>query len=381
MQRYLEKYIKDDLARKMVFIGGSRQVGKTTLALSLLGVRPPFAGKMPKAYINWDIIADKDALTKGLLPGGEKLIILDEIHKYAHWRNLIKGFYDKYKSQVAFLVTGSARLDYYSKGGDSLQGRYHYYRLHPFSLGEIDSAYHASGVQALLEFGGFPEPFISQDKRTLRRWHRERISRVLHEDLRDLERVNEISLLEVLVDSLPKRVGSPLSLNSLREDLHVSHETVTRWMNILENIYVGYSILPYHSEKIRAIKKAPKFYLWDWSVCPEYGAKFENMVASQLLKFCHFMEDWEGYKMDLRYIRNREGKEVDFLVIQEGKPLFAVECKYSRTAVDPSLRYFKERLDEIPVFYQVHTGNDDFWVDEKIRVIPFSKLCQELALP
>jgi len=236
MKRYLEKYISDDLAQKMVFIGGPRQVGKTTLSLSLLGLGSTYTGVLPEAYINWDIIPDKESLTKGHLPGDEKIIILDEIHKYAHWRNLVKGFYDKYKNQIAFIVTGSARLDYYSKGGDSLQGRYHYYRLHPFSLGEIDSTYHPSGLQSLLEFGGFPEPFISQNKRTLRRWHRERITRVLHEDLRDLERVNEISLLEVLVDSLPRRVGSPLSLNSLREDLHVSHETVTRWMNILENI-------------------------------------------------------------------------------------------------------------------------------------------------
>ena len=381
MKRYLEAFIRDDLTQKMVFIGGPRQVGKTTLSLSLLGLEPPIRAPLPKAYINWDIISDKEALTKGILPGGEKLIILDEIHKYAHWRNLLKGFYDKYKSQVAFLVTGSARLDYYSKGGDSLQGRYHYYRLHPFSLGEIDPTYHASGLQALFEFGGFPEPFLSQNKRTFRRWRRERIARVLHEDLRGLERVNEISLLEVLVDSLPKRVGSPLSLNSLRENLHVSHETVTRWMNILENIYVGYSLLPYGSEKIRAIKKERKFYLWDWSSCQEDGARFENMVASQLLKFCHFMEDWEGYEMDLRYIRNREGKEVDFLVHQEGKPLFAVECKYQKTTLSPSLKYFRGKLDEIPIFYQVHMRTDDYWIDEKIRVLPFATFCRELSLP
>ncbi len=380
MERYLEKYIRKDISRKMVFIGGPRQVGKTTLSLSLLGIKPPFMDTLPKSYINWDIISDKDALIKGVLPGGEKLIILDEIHKYTHWRNLVKGFYDKYNSRISFIITGSARLDYYSKGGDSLQGRYHYYRLHPLSLGEIDSSYHPSALQALLEFGGFPEPFISQDKRTFRRWQRERIARVLHDDLRDLERVNEISLLEVLVDSLPKRVGSPLSLNSLREDLHVSHETVTRWMNIIENLYIGYSVLPYGSEKIRAIKKGRKFYLWDWSTCAGNGAKFENLVASQLLKYCHFMEDWEGYRMDLRYIRNRAGKEVDFLVIQDGKPQFAVECKYKNTDIDPSVKYFRNKLSEIPQFYQVHMGNDDFQIDDKIRAIPFAKFCKELSI-
>lgn len=357
-------------------------MGKTTISLSLLGLESPIKGPLPNAYINWDIVPDKELLIKGYLPADEPIIILDEIHKYAHWRNLVKGFYDKYKSQTAFLITGSARLDYYAKGGDSLQGRYHYYRLHPLSLGEIDSTYNPKSLDPLLEFGGFPEPFIAQDKRTYRRWHRERISRVLHEDLRDLERVNEISLLEVLVDALPKRVGSPLSLNSLRENLHISHESITRWMNILENMYVGYSVSPYGSDKIRALKKEKKFYLWDWSVCQENGAKFENMVASQLLKFCHFKEDWDGYTMDLRYIRNREGKEVDFLVIQDGKPLFAVECKYKKTTLDPSINYFRNKLDEIPMFYQVHMkSDDDHLVDEKTRIMPFSKFCKELSLP
>lgn len=138
---------------------------------------------------------------------------------------------------------------------------------------------------------------------------------------------------------------------------------------------------PYGSEKIRAIKKERKFYLWDWSGCREDGARFENMVASQLLKFCHFMEDWEGYDMDLRYIRSREGKEVDFLVSRESKPLFAVECKYRKTTLSLSLKYFKERLDEIPFFYQVHMGTDDFLIDEKTRVLPFATFCRELSMP
>ncbi|MFC1523491.1 ATP-binding protein [Thermodesulfobacteriota bacterium] len=381
MERYLKKFIEQDLEKKMVFIGGPRQVGKTTLSLSLVGLNPPIKAPLPKSYINWDIVEDKESLARGELPSNEQLIILDEIHKYAHWRNLLKGFYDKYRSQVKIVVTGSARLDYYSKGGDSLQGRYHYYRLHPFTLGEIDSSYHSDGLNALLEFGGFPEPFLSQNKRTHRRWHRERMSRVLHEDLRDLERVNEISLIDVLVDALPKRIGSPLSLNSLRENLHVSHESIARWMNILENLYIGYSLSPYGSEKIRSIKKERKFYLWDWSVCQDEGARFENLVASHLLKYCHFLEDWEGFSMDLRYIRSRAGKEIDFLVLRDGQPLFAVECKCRKTDLDPSIRYFSERLDEIPMFYQVHMITDDYLACEKIRVLPFSTFCRELSMP
>ena len=381
MERYLKNKIENDLQNKMVFIGGPRQVGKTTLALSFLNVLPPIKAPFPRAYINWDSVNDKEALVTGKIPGNEKIIIFDEIHKYKEWRNLIKGFYDKHRGEISFLVTGSARLDYYSKGGDSLQGRYHYYRLHPFSLGEIDKTYNNSTANELLEFGGFPEPFLSQNKRTLRRWQRERETRVVGEDLRDLERINEISLLKILLDALPKRVGSPLSLNLLRENLHISHETITRWMQILENIYIGYSVFPYGSEKIRAIKKERKFYLWDWARCSNIGAKFENMVASHLLKYCHLMEDWEGYFMELRYIRDRSGREMDFVVIKDNNPLFAVECKANNTSLDPSIKYFEERLKEIPRFYQVHLGNEDFLVSSKTRILPFSKLCKELNLP
>jgi len=384
MKRYLQKYIRDDLKSKMVFIGGPRQVGKTTLALSLSGVDTPLKGSLPSSYINWDLAADKENIVKGILPGNEELIILDEIHKYTHWRNLVKGLYDKYHSRTSFIITGSARLDYYSRGGDSLHGRYHYYRLHPFSLSEIDSDCHPDALSDLLEYGGFPEPFLAMDKRKMRRWQRERLHRVIHEDLRGLEHINEISLLEVMIDSLPKRIGSPLSLNSLREDLQVSHETVRRWMNILENMYLGYFVAPYTSkgtEKIRVVKKEKKFYLWDWSVCLDNVVRFENLVASNLLKFCHFKEDWEGYKMDLRYLRNRAGKEIDFVVLQDGRPLFAVECKWRKTILDPSVKYFESRLPEIHLFFQVHTGKADYLTDKKIRVLPFTTLCRELSLP
>ena len=381
MERYLEAPIREDLADKMVFVGGPRQVGKTTMALRLLGRDVPVRPPLPSAYINWDSLADKSVLLEGTIPAGSGLVVLDEIHKYRHWRNLMKGLYDRYHGAVAFLVTGSARLDYYARGGDSLHGRYHYYRLHPLSLAEIDPDCPAGALASLLEFGGFPEPFLRQDKRFLRRWQRERTGRVVNEDLRDLERVREISLIQLLADSLPHRVGSPLSVNAIREDLQVSHEAVCRWLAILENMYVGFSVPPYGSDRIRAIKKSRKFYLWDWSVIREEGPRFENLVACQLLKYCHLMEDREGWPMELRYLRSRDGKEVDFVVMQENRPLFAVECKSGGRSLDPSVAYFRQRLGEIPMFYQVHRGGHDLLAGPGIRIIPFTIFCRELEMP
>jgi uncharacterized protein len=369
--RYIRQIVEEDLKNKMVFIGGPRQVGKTTFALSFL--QP--AEKSNPAYFNWDIARKRKEILQGQFPSDERLIILDEIHKYTRWRNLVKGFYDEYYPTRNFLVTGSARLDHYRKGGDSLIGRYHYQRLHPLSLPEIKATHSSDAINTLLKFGGFPEPFFKGSEMFLRRWQRERHTRILRGDLRDLEQVKDISLLEILLDALPIRVGSPLSIASLQGDLQVAHETVSRWLTLLENVYLTYRIAPYGTPKIRAVKKEQKLYFWDWSVVEEPGARFENMVGSLLLKFCHHLEDSQGFRMELRFLRDRQEREVDFVVLKEKKPIFAVECKSGEKAPSKHLAYFAERTP-IPIFYQTHLGTKDYEsMGGKIRVLPLAKLC------
>lgn len=374
--RYLKRPIKEDLASKMVFIGGPRQVGKTTLSLDFL--RP--ANEKNPAYLNWDRTTDRSLILKDQLPLTSPLLIFDEIHKYRHWRSLLKGLYDKNKSENQFLVTGSARLDHFRKGGDSLLGRYHYYRLHPLSLCELNPHPTSEDLQQLLNFGGFPEPFFANDFRKLRRWQKERVQRVVYEDLRDLETVKEISLIELLVEALPSRVGSPLSLKNLAEDLQVSQPTVARWLTILDNLYMTFRISPYGSPKIRAVKKEQKVYFWDWTQNENPEALLENLVASQLLKYCHFKEDTEGYKMELRFLRDTDKREIDFVVLQNKKPLFAVECKTGEKNLSPHISYFAQRTP-IPAFYQVHLGTKNYGKESSGRVLPFEKFCQELAMP
>ena len=352
-------------------------MGKTTFALGLL----KNGGKSHPAYFNWDVALHRQSILRGQVTAKEPLLVFDEIHKFARWRGFLKGLYDQLNPEVRILVTGSARLDHYRKGGDSLQGRYHYYRLHPFSAGELNRKPAPSDVEHLMKFGGFPEPCLRGDERLWRRWQRERAKRILYEDLRDLERVREISLIEILLESLPVRVGLPLSIKSLCEDLQVAHETLERWVSILENLYVCFRISPFGAAKIRAVKKEQKLYFWDWSQVSEGGVRFENMVACHLLKFCHFREDTEGYDMELRFIRDTDKREVDFVVLEEGKPLFAVECKSGEREVSPSIYYYRERTN-IPAFYQTHLGTRDYGrADKTARVLPFHVLCRELELP
>ena len=371
--RYLMPTVKRFLKRRMVFIGGPRQVGKTTLSLQLLGGVD--AGH--PAYLNWDAPGVASRIRQAQLPLSEPLIVLDEIHKYRNWRNLMKGLFDTHKHSHQFLVTGSARLDHYRRGGDSLLGRYHYLRLHPLSWNELRAP--EQDLTRLLVFGGFPEPFFAQDPDFHRLWLKERRTRLVREDLRDLERVHEIDSIEHLAEVLPSKVGSLLSIEALREDLQVDHKTVARWLSMLEQLYDCFRISSYGPPKIRALKKRQKLYLWDWSAIKDHGLRFENLVASQLLKYCHFREDTEGYAMELRYLRDQQGHEVDFVVIKEGRPLFAVECKTKDKQISKNIRYFQKRTD-IPQFYQVHTGTESF-VQGNLTLLPFTEFCEQQSMP
>ena len=289
-------------------------------------------------------------MQKGFLPSDQPLLILDEIHKYKDWRNLVKGLFDRHRRKIQFLITGSARLDYYRHGGDSLQGRYHYLRLHPLSLCELDS-FHDADLDQLLQFGGFPEPFLEGEVSFWRRWQQERKTRVIHEDLISLERVQEVAKINLLVDHLPHKIGSPLSIQSMMGDLSAAHKSISKWLDILQNLYFIFRIAPYCPPSIRAVKKEQKLYLWDWSLCLDEGAKFENLVASNLLKYCHYRQDTEGHLMELRYLRDTDKREVDFVVLKDGKPLFAVECKVKAKNLSPHIKYFAERTD-IPIFFR-----------------------------
>jgi predicted AAA+ superfamily ATPase len=376
MERASSPLIREDLGEKMVFLGGPRQVGKTTLALGLLGN----AKATHPAYLSWDDLSDRKLLLSGALPAEQPLLVFDEIHKYRQWRGLLKGIYDKQRESRKILVTGSARLDHYRKGGDSLQGRYHYHRLHPLSLHEISLNPSVSDLEQLLAFGGFPEPFLKANGRHWKRWQRERQSRVIQEDLISLEQIREVSQMELLASILPSRVGSPLSVNNLRQDLNVAFETADRYIRILENLYFCFRIPPHGLPKLRAAKKEQKLYMWDWSLCGNPAARLENLVASNLLKYCHHLEDTEGEAMSLRFLRDSVGREMDFIVTRGGKPIFAVECKTGDHDLSRNIPYFAARSN-IPIFYQVHAGTKDVEIPgARARILPLTAFARILKI-
>jgi len=317
-------------------------VGKTTLAKAVLSSNYPDG-----RYFNWDFDEDRQDILRKRWSTDNPLLIFDELHKFPKWKGWIKGIYDVSHDLHSFLITGSARLDVYRRGGDSLLGRYHYWRLHPFTLDEIPKGISPKDAfKRLMTLGGFPEPFLDGDERIARRWRRERFDRVLREDVRDLEPVRNIQLLSIFLDLLRHRVGGLVVMSNLAGDLEISPKTAKAWLETLERMYLVFSVRPYTKSLPRAVRKPPKVYFFDnGDVLGDEGARFENLVATSLLKRLHYLEDSQGYKYELRYIRDKEGREVDFAIIKEGELEELIEVKYSDDSIARSLSYYANRLN------------------------------------
>lgn len=371
---------------RMSFICGPRQIGKTTLAQNHLE-----RVKQGKNYHNWDSLSLRQKFASNpsffienislpLSPGRNlqeverQWIVFDEIHKYPQWKNILKGYYDEWKNNINFVITGSARLDYLRRSGDSLVGRYFLFKMNPLNPHDLtgfildrDSAWHPKSF--LVPFGepdstfqdattqlynltGFPEPAIIGTKDFYERWKNNHISLITSEDIRDLSKITNIQKLQTLVFLLPERVGSPLSLNKMKSILGCAHASVQNWLEALKKVYLVFDIAPYSTRLKRSILKEHKYYFWDWGLLDDLGKRFENFIAVQLQRAVSAWTEWGKGDYQLMYIRTKDGREVDFVIAERDKPYLLIECKKNERSLAPNLRYFKNRM-QVPLAFQV----------------------------
>lgn len=375
MKRYLEDYIYKDLTRKMVFLGGPRQCGKTTLSKNL-------AKEFPSAqYFNWDLDEDRRAIINKAWLKDASLIIFDELHKYPRWKQWIKGVYDSKSPNQEYLVTGSARLDVYRHGGDSLLGRYHYWRLHPFTLDEIPITLTTEECyQRLLTVGGFPEPLLTGDEREARRWRRERFDRVIREDVRDLEHIQNIQLLYLFIDALRSRVGQLISLANLARDLEISPKTAKSWLALCERMYICFSITPYTTKISRSIRKPIKVYFYDNAdTLTDHDIRLENLIATTLLKRLQFIEDFMGYRCQLHYIRDKDGRDVDFVTVCDGIVEDLIEVKWQDVNISSPLKYYAQQLNPKRTVQIVHNLQKPYHHNDILVTSPINYFTQRFS--
>lgn len=399
MDRLYTEFLKDIFGKyqQMIFLSGPRQVGKTTISKQLQDYFDE------SVYLNWDVIKDREKILSGqdfiedifpthVLRDRKPLVIFDEIHKYKNWKNYLKGFYDTYKDDYHILVTGSAHLDIYQSGGDSLMGRYFCYTVFPLTLGETLAPFRAlrNGISLkfiddpilnaedvltqLFNFGGYPEPYLKKDTQFLNMWQSARSKQLIFEDIQTLTHIHDVYLIDVLSELMKNQTGQLLNRTSFAKKIKVTTQTVSRWIETLERFYFCFSISPWHKNVTRSLIKEPKIYLWDWSLIEDEGARFENLVALHLKKFVHFYKERGIEKFDLYYLRDIDQKEVDFIITKNQVPYIMIEVKLSDKKITPHMLHFQKQLNapyNIQLVYNMPSIKQTcFKNDSKIYTVP-----------
>ena len=351
--------------RQMVFLSGPRQVGKTTIAKA-----------HANRYLNWDNDLIKQLIISGQESVGgyckldrvcayKPIVAFDEIHKYPRWKQFLKGFFDEYEKACHIIATGSARMDVYKRGGDSMMGRYFPYRIHPLSVAELlttelpservirlPAKLNDEDWSALCDFGGFPEPFLKRSQMFSSRWNRLRREQLLRGDVRDLTRITEIDQLSALVEILTNRSGEQLVYKALGNEVKIDEKTAKSWTAVLKHLFYGFEIRPWYKNVENSIRKTPKWFLRDWALIRDLGKRFETMIACHLLKATEGWTDIGLGEFELFYLRDKQKHEVDFLVTKDHVPWMLIEAKNGEQKLSENLVRFADKL-KVPYAFQV----------------------------
>ena len=341
MNRQQTKQIIKDLDKKIVFLVGPRQVGKTWLAKQIS------KGYKKAVYLNYDRFEDREIIKKEQWLESTDLLILDEIHKMKGWKNYLKGVYDTKPENLKILVTGSARLETFRQSGDSLAGRFFVHHLLPFSLAELKNEQAEIGIDRYLERSGFPEPYLADTEADASRWRNQYIDGLVRTDILNFEKIDDYKAIQSVFELLRRKVGSPISYLSIAEDVGISPVTVKKYINIFEALYIVFKVTPYSKKIARSILKEPKVYFYDNGlVVGDEGIRFENFVASSLLKNVLGRNDYLGKSERLHYLRTKEGREADFvLVSNDSEVVEIVEAKLSDSDLSKNLKYFSDKYN------------------------------------
>ena len=383
IKRRLAIQILEDLEHQAaVALLGPRQVGKTTLAMTL-------SDPNPATYLDLENPADREKLADPALyleAHAEKLVILDEIQNAPDLFNVLRGLIDKGRRKGRkngrFLLLGSASVELLRQSSESLAGRIAYRELAPIDVTEIEQ----SGQNNLWLRGGFPESFLARgDGRSLD-WRRDFLRTYLTRDIPALEPRIPAETLRRLWTMLAHGQGTPLNASRLATSLSISSPTVSRYIDLLVDLLLVRRLTPYHANLGKRLVKAPKIYVRDSGVLhallaiPTHDALIDHPIVGA---------SWEGFAVETLincapawaspfYFRTAAGAEIDLLLeLPDGK-LWAIEIKRSLT---PKVeRGFHTACDDLRPARRllVYAGNEPVPLSHGIEAMGLHHLAQEL---
>jgi predicted AAA+ superfamily ATPase len=180
---------------------------------------------------------------------------------------------------------------------------------------------------------------------------------------------------------LAERSGEQLVYANLSRELGVAVDTAKRWVDLLSRLHYGFLVRPWFRNVAKALRKEPKWHLRDWSGITDPGARAETFVACHLLKAVEGWTDLGLGDFELRYLRDKQKREVDFLVARDGAPWFLVEVKTGDTRLAPALAHFQSQTGAPHAFQAVielpYEGVDCFTARQPV-VVPARTLLSQL---
>lgn len=205
---------------------------------------------------------------------------------------------------------------------------------------------------ALWEHGGFPEPLLRRDSRFSRRWRSLRLEQLSRGDLREVAQITELGAMETLMQLLAESSAQ----QSVYSNWHVRFRSPLILSSVGSTCSFACTMAsyrPWFKNIAKSLRKEPKWFLRDWSGLADDGMRAETFVACHLLKAVEGWTDLGLGDFELRYLRDEQKREVDFLVVRDRKPWFLVKAKLSETALSSSLAHFQAQAKASHAFQAV----------------------------
>ncbi|HRY82419.1 MAG TPA: ATP-binding protein [Candidatus Moranbacteria bacterium] len=354
ISRIAQKQIEDELFKgKAIIIYGARQVGKTTLAKQIIEKYGEEA-----SYFDCELLSVRQNLEipeasrlKSYL-GRYKLVVLDEMQKMSNAGTILKILVD-HCPEIQIIATGSSSFEMANKTSEPMTGRAKRFTLYPFSIIELEQEYNRFEIDGKLEnimrFGTYPEVFLAENEDSIKEKVDEIVSNYLYKDILAFEGINKSSVIENLLKLLALQLGREVSYTELAKNLGISRLTVQKYIDILEQSFIVFTLKAFSRNMRKEISKSVKIYFYDLgirnsliqnfnllSLRNDTGALWENLLIAERIK----RNSHQKLRPNKYFWRTYDQQEIDFIEEQNGK-LFGYEMKWKKKQVKAPAEWLK----------------------------------------